>query len=122
MVFGHIMQAGFKRAAPYLLASLVFHREYLVEILPGDHPLWESAFGQLGEEDIRRLRTDITLSNDSQIKLSGIPVSVRLLEQHKTLLLMMQAQVNVKFHLILYVFCCCKVFCVLRFVFCVLLT
>ena len=105
-MFGNIIQQGARRAAPFMLASLIYHWDYLKETLPVVHPLWHSSFGQLTMESIRTMQTDITLENDTKIKVSGIPVSVKLLQKFAKVLKILKQQTKVIF------------FCFIQFHFC----
>lgn len=79
-VFGTVVE-NMHSLMPFLLASLVYHRDYLRANLPADHPFWTSGFARI---DAQQLSADVSLENRGdkvQLKAMGVPLCVRLLER-----------------------------------------
>ena len=94
-VFGRIKDEGCQRAAPFLLASLLHHFNYLKEKLPRNHPLWNSSFGHLTAQQIQVLREDISMENIGtavQLPAIGVPIATSMMAEQKQLRKEIQAQ------------------------------
>jgi hypothetical protein len=77
--FGDLCSPSLIRISTYLLASLVFHHNWLQATLFKSHRLWSSSFGRISCEVLEELST--YLESSSSASARGIPVSVRLLEK-----------------------------------------
>jgi len=87
VVFGHIAADGARRAAPFLAASLFYHYDYLKQTIPASHPLWESPFGRMLPDRVKKIQTCISIKEDSNIHASGIPTTVKIMQQNEACLL-----------------------------------
>lgn len=81
-LLGSVQTRELQKVAPWLVASLVYHWAWLKETLPKDHAIWQSSYGALDENEIARWQGMITLENDIDVHIQGIPVSTLLLQQN----------------------------------------
>jgi hypothetical protein len=72
--------ASFRQVLPYLLAALVFHRKYLVEHLPCNHPLFLSRLWTSGIMNSLEDKVHIGIMRNSITKMTatGIPPHIIL--------------------------------------------
>jgi len=84
-IFGDISSETTRRAAPFLLASLIFHLNWLEEKLPSSHKLFKSPlYTSLSLDERIKLASLVTIENKNKdIEIKGVPVSVKLLQQVK---------------------------------------
>jgi hypothetical protein len=80
-LFGCVSELpGILRAAPWLVASLIYHWDYLKKTLPSSHQLWKSPLGRFDEREIRSLQADISIQDDNgRFIARGVPTSSKLL-------------------------------------------
>lgn len=80
-VFGTDVPENMKPVLPYLLANLVYHKDFLAANLPANHPLWSSGFCRIDADELLR---DVSLNNRGDkvlLQAMGVPLEVRLLER-----------------------------------------
>ncbi|KAJ1442958.1 hypothetical protein B484DRAFT_462686 [Ochromonadaceae sp. CCMP2298] len=82
---------GFKTAFPYLLASIIYHEDYLRSHLYDAHPLWNSrVFANNPHLHVLRADGSILLGvgycADTGLRATGIPTHLAIAEKMKTLI------------------------------------
>jgi hypothetical protein len=77
---------GFKTCFPYLLASLIYHEQYLREFLYDAHPLWNSRVFT-NNRHLHALRADgaillgVGICPDTGLRATGIPAHLAIADK-----------------------------------------
>jgi hypothetical protein len=77
---------GFKTCFPYLLASLIYHEQYLREFLYDAHPLWNSRVFA-NNRHLHALRADgaillgVGICPDTGLRATGIPAHLAIADK-----------------------------------------
>ena len=79
-IFGDIKPAGFKRAAPYLAASLLYHHDWILDNIAPNHPLRSSMFLNIDKQTLMKWKQLVTVETGN-IRLTGVPSHVFSMEK-----------------------------------------
>lgn len=85
----HGSPAGWKKCCEYLLASLLFHEDFLRGFLPENHPIWRSGIWQLGDDKDQLkngILTGIGRCPHTGMTATGIPPHLAIAAQIKGLI------------------------------------
>jgi hypothetical protein len=82
IAFGTLEHPSIKRVAPFLLANLVYHFDFLENALPQHHRFWKSNAASMSSARIETLKSMICTDADcDSMKPRGVPVSVNVLSK-----------------------------------------
>jgi integrase len=82
-LYGSGLTQGIRRLRPRLLAVLISQEPWLRCHLPESHPLWKTPFGTWSAAVLKQMREDITHVPTPGSAATGVPISVKILQELK---------------------------------------
>lgn len=77
-MFGNINHPKLLNVAPFLLASIVYHYDWLISTMPANHPFWKSGINDIM---INQLKNLVTINKSDAIVPRGVPIGPVLIER-----------------------------------------